>query len=100
LPFSEAWPLFLEWLDEDGFCSWGCDDLFRIKRECELNESEFPFVKHSNLHRLFRCGQRGMLKRHKLKWHGIRHRAINDAITYANIVLAAKPSKINYRKIK
>ena len=40
------------------------------------------------------------MKKYGIGWHdGVRHRAINDAITYANIAIAVKPKNLRYRAI-
>jgi len=98
--FDKVWPNFLEWLGEDdSFGSWGGDDLVMIKKGCELHNLKMPFVKHCNIARVLRP-RRGNMIKHNIKWHdGIRHRAINDAITYAKIAIAVKPKVVRYRAI-
>jgi len=99
--FSEAWSLlFLPWLGGDEtFCSWGKGDLVWLDKACQRHSQTLPFSHHCDLFKAFGNGQRRVLKRNGLSWYGQRHRALNDAITYAQMLIAEKPST-TYRKIR
>ena len=73
-----------------GFASWGNDDFHVLKRGFADAGLFFPFTEHCNLFRSFRNGQTRVLRRNGMKWHGQRHRALNDAMTYAEMVIAEK----------
>lgn len=87
--FPDIWKKdFMPWLgDIVHAASWGGSDIKWLRRECE----ELPFTHHCNLFRIFGNGQKRVLKRNGLKWYGERHHALNDALTYTEMLLTEKP---------
>lgn len=93
-----AWDRFLHLFHDDRFCSWGRGDLKWLKAFTSNYGLWFPFKQHGNLFHAIGSGQSRFLRRHKITWYGQRHRALNDAMTYAEMVIKAKPN-IVYRDI-
>jgi len=98
--FDVVWLKFLKWLGvRSQMCSWGTGDMKWLQRDCLLHNQRFPFKQHCNLFRTLGGGQKRLLRRHGLEWFGSRHRALNDAKTYAAILAAAKP-EMHFREIE
>lgn len=104
--FNTAMPQFLQWVknitgrNDYVFYSWGNFDKNIFKRQCiEDNIDARVFLsKHKNAKTLFatenqlkkEVGVGGALKFKKMKFVGTPHRAIDDAINIANLVLTLK----------
>lgn len=93
--FQYAFPLFQLWCGDCArFASWGGDDIVWLRNECSRYGLDFPFNQFCNLYRVIGCAQPRFLRRHNMQWNGQRHRALNDARTYAQIVFASRKDLI------
>tara|TARA_B100000614_G_scaffold262909_1_gene300755 strand:+ start:221413 stop:222024 length:612 start_codon:yes stop_codon:yes gene_type:complete len=77
---------------ETPWAAFGNWDKKCLQRDCERNDTLFPFGRCIDLKSLYtnfsgcdQCGLRAAVKREKLQWEGKHHRALDDAINAAKL---------------